>query len=171
MLPCSTTSNPARRGWSSISRFLVANWRDDVVVLDFDDVVHLQREGRHIDLAAIDLDVAVAKPSGARRRGCWRNRGDNTTLSRRVSRICSICSPVTPRRLQRLLINAAELALQQAVVIAELLLLDQAEAVIGVLAAGLRAVNAGTVVAAFQIFVGPKIGMPNRRLMRTRGPV
>src|SRR5215468_7559607 len=53
---------------------------------------------------------------------------------------------------QRLLVNATELAFEQAVVITELLLLDEAEAVIGVLAAGLRAMHARTVIAAFQIF-------------------
>ncbi len=38
------------------------------------------------------------------------------------------------------------------VVVAELLLLDQAEAVIGVLATGLGAMNAGAVIAALEIF-------------------
>ena len=56
--------------------------------------------------------------------------------------------------LQGALINAAELAFQQAVVIAQLLLLDQAEAVVGVLAAGLRAVHAGAVIAALEVFRG-----------------
>ena len=44
----------------ALSRFFVANWRDDVGVLDLDDVVHLQAEGRDVHLAAVDLDVAVA---------------------------------------------------------------------------------------------------------------
>ena len=48
--------------------------------------------------------------------------------------------------------NAAKLALEQAVLVTELLLLDEADGVIGVLAAGLGAVHAGTVVAAFQSF-------------------
>ena len=50
------------------------------------------------------------------------------------------------------LINAAKLALHQTVIITQLLLLDQAEAVIGVLAAGLRAMHARTVISTFQIF-------------------
>src|SRR4029077_6183671 len=53
---------------------------------------------------------------------------------------------------QRFFINTTELFFHQAVVIAELLLLDQPQAVIGVLAARLRAMDAGTVVAAFKIF-------------------
>ena len=53
---------------------------------------------------------------------------------------------------QRFFIDAAKLLFHQAVEITELLLLDQAEAVIGVLAARLRAVDAGAVVAAFKIF-------------------
>ena len=59
---------------------------------------------------------------------------------------------MTPRRFRARLVDAAELALQQAVVIAQLLLLDQTQAVIGVLAAGLRAVHAGAVIAALEIF-------------------
>src|SRR5690242_11674185 len=51
-------------------------------------------------------------------------------------------------------IHATELAFEQAVVVAELLLFNQSQTVIGVLAAGFRAMNAGTVIAAFQIFGG-----------------
>jgi hypothetical protein len=55
--------------------------------------------------------------------------------------------------LEGALIDAAELAFHQAVEIAQLLLLDQAQAVFGVLAAGLGSVNARAVIAAFQVFV------------------
>src|ERR1039457_6416100 len=51
---------------------------------------------------------------------------------------------------QGFFIDAAELAFHQAVVIPEFLLFDQTEAVIGVLAAGFRAVNARTIIAALQ---------------------
>ena len=51
-----------------------------------------------------------------------------------------------------LLIDAAKLLLHQTVVITELLLLDQPQTVVRGLATGLRAVDAGTVVAAFKIF-------------------
>ncbi len=44
----------------AISRFLVANWRDTFEFLTSIDVVHLEAEGRDVDLAAVHLDVAVA---------------------------------------------------------------------------------------------------------------
>src|SRR5665213_379994 len=53
---------------------------------------------------------------------------------------------------QRLFINTAKLLLHQTVVITQLLLLVQAFAVFGGLATRLRPVDAGTVVAAFEIF-------------------
>src|SRR5690349_3473055 len=56
--------------------------------------------------------------------------------------------------LERLFVNAPELLLHQTVVITKLLLLDEAKAVVRHLAAGLRAVDTGTVVAAFEILRG-----------------
>jgi hypothetical protein len=54
--------------------------------------------------------------------------------------------------LERLFINAAKLAFEEAVIITELLLFDQAEAVIGVLAARLGTMHAGAIIAALKIF-------------------
>ena len=55
---------------------------------------------------------------------------------------------------QRFFIHPAELPFNQAVVILELLLLNQAFAIFGGFAAGLRAMHAGTIIAAFEIFRG-----------------
>src|SRR5437667_3054009 len=60
--------------------------------------------------------------------------------------------------LEGALINSAELPLHQAVVIAQLLLFDQTQTIIGVLAARLGAMDAGAVVAALQIFRGAEDG-------------
>src|SRR6266404_6182442 len=60
--------------------------------------------------------------------------------------------------LQSAFIHAPKLALQKAVVIPELLFLDQTQSIIGVLAARLGAVNARTVTAALEILRGPKNG-------------
>src|SRR5260370_1270408 len=60
--------------------------------------------------------------------------------------------------LQGALIHAPELTLQKPVVIPEFLFLDQAQAVVGVFGAPLRAVNAGAVAAALEILRGPEDG-------------
>jgi hypothetical protein len=56
--------------------------------------------------------------------------------------------------LERALIYTPELPFHEAVIITQLLLLDQTEAVIGMLAARLGAVHAGTVIPALKIFRG-----------------
>jgi len=56
------------------------------------------------------------------------------------------------------LVDATELAFEKAVVVTEFLLLNQAETVIGMLAARLRTVNAGSIVAPFEIFGRAKDG-------------
>jgi len=48
--------------------------------------------------------------------------------------------------------DAVELALHQTVVVTELLLLIQTEGIIGFLAAGLRAMHAGSVILALEVF-------------------
>ena len=65
---------------------------------------------------------------------------------------------MTPRRLQRDLVIAAELALEQAVHEAELLLLAEGGGVFGLLAAALVAVHAGRIIAAFERLVGAEEG-------------
>jgi hypothetical protein len=54
---------------------------------------------------------------------------------------------------ERAFIDAAELAFHQAVEIAELLLLNESQSVIGMLAARLGPVDAGAIIAAFQVFI------------------
>src|SRR5437870_12875342 len=55
-------------------------------------------------------------------------------------------------------INTAKLPLQQAIIVTQLLLLNETQTVIGVLAAGLWTVHTGAVIAALQIFGGAKDG-------------
>src|SRR5262249_33513492 len=54
--------------------------------------------------------------------------------------------------LERAFIHATKLTFEKAVVVVQLLLLDQAEAVIGVLAARFGTVDAWPIIAAFEIF-------------------
>src|SRR5437870_8694550 len=60
--------------------------------------------------------------------------------------------------LERAFVNTAKLPLQQPVVVTQLLLLDEPQTIIGVLAAGLGAVDARAIIAALQIFGGAKDG-------------
>src|SRR5207247_6943724 len=62
------------------------------------------------------------------------------------------CFAGYPAPLQGAFIDAAKLAFKQAVVIAKLLLLNQAEGVIGMFAARLRAMNTRAIIAPLQIF-------------------
>src|SRR6185312_1359143 len=108
---------------------------------------------RHVHLAAIHLDMAVRNHltrSGARVR---ETEMENHVVETRLENLQHLLARNTTA-LQSLLVNTTELAFEQAVIITELLLFDQAETVIGVLAAGLRAMNARTIIAAFQIFRG-----------------
>ena len=134
-----------------ISRFLVANWRETLLFFDVDDVVHLERAGRNVDLAAIDLDVAVRNHLPRGGAGVRKTEVINHVVEARLQNLQHLFAR-DATAFQRLFVNAAELALHQTVIVTELLLLDQAEAVIGVLAAGLGAMHAGTVIAAFEIF-------------------
>ena len=135
----------------AISRFFVANWRDTLEFLTLDHVVHLEAEGRDVHLAAIDGDVAVRNHLA--RRGARVRKAEviNHVVEARLQNLQHLFAG-DAAAFQRLFIDAAELAFEQAVVITQLLLLDQTQAVIGVFAARLRAVNAGTVVAALKIF-------------------
>src|SRR5262249_12438270 len=54
--------------------------------------------------------------------------------------------------LQSAFINTTELALEQAIIIAELLLFDQAKAVISMFPPGLWTMNTGAIVTALKVF-------------------
>src|SRR5690348_7913066 len=58
--------------------------------------------------------------------------------------------------LEGALVDTAELPLHQAIIVTKLLLFDEAKPVIGVLAAGLGAMNARAIVAALQVLSGAK---------------
>ena len=81
-------------------------------------------------------------------------------LSRRVSRSCSKRLAGDAARAQRSLEIAAELALEQAVHEAELLLFAEGGGVFGLLAAAFVAVHAGRIIAAFESLVGAEKGTP-----------
>src|SRR5262249_36614122 len=108
---------------------------------------------RHVDLAAIHLDVAMRNHLARSGAGVGKAKVENHVVETRLENLQHLLTGNTTAA-QCLLVNATELALEQTVVVTELLLLDEAEAVIGVLGAGLRAVHARTVIAAFQIFRG-----------------
>ena len=119
----------------AISRFLVANWRDTLVFLTLDHVVHLQGVRRDADLAAVDRDVAVRNHLARRGAGVRKAEVKNHVVQARLQNLQHLFAG-DAAALQRLFIDAAELAFQQAVVITELLLLNQTEAVIGVSCGG-----------------------------------
>ena len=79
---------------------------------------------------------------------------------------------MTPRRLDAILKIAAELLLEDAVLVAQLLLLPECHGVFGLLPARtFWPVHAGAVVFAFKRFRGAKSATPKRRLMLDLGPV
>ena len=147
-------SNESQSGTArlaALSRFLVGQLPRGIGILDLNDVVDLEAEGRNVDLAAVDLHVAMGHqlPGGRARIG-------------EAEMISDIVQPGL-QDLQHLLagnstapesafVNAPELALEQAVVIAELLFLNQTQTVIGVLATRLRAMHAGAVIAPLEVF-------------------
>jgi len=101
---------------------------------DLDYVVHLQPIGRNIDLAGIDSDVAMADqlPGGGAGIG-------------KTQMITDIVQPGF-QNLQHLLagnatafqgafVNAAELAFEQAIIVAQFLFLDQPQGIVGLFAA------------------------------------
>jgi hypothetical protein len=104
------------------------------------------------DLAAVHQDVTMVDELTGGSDGSCRSRAWKTTLSKRVSKICSIvlagdtaaCAAPFHRR------RGTGFSMQ-AVVIAELLLLDQAFAVFGGACGGTWAMDTGTIVAAFEI--------------------
>ncbi len=133
------------------SRFLVANLPRHVGILDFDGVVHLEPAGRHIDLAAVDVDVAVGDHLAGGGAGVGKTELIHHVVQAGFENLQHLLAG-DAAALQRLFIHAAELALHQPVIIAQFLLFDQTQAVIGGLAAGFGAVNAGAIIAAFQVF-------------------
>src|ERR1035441_1259073 len=120
-------------------------------ILDLYNVVHLEAKRRNIDLAPIDLHVPMRHqlPGGRARIGETEMIGDIVQPGLQNLQHVFARNPSAP---QRAFVNASELALEQAIIITKLLLLNQAQPIVGVLAARLRAMHARTVIAALEVF-------------------
>ena len=104
-----------------------------------------------LDLAAVDRNVAVANHLARGGAGVGKAEVINDVVEARLQNLQHLLAGDTATA-QRFFINAAKLAFHQTVEITELLFLNQAEAIIGGLAAGFRAMDAGAVIAALKIF-------------------
>src|SRR3989442_1475618 len=120
-------------------------------ILDLDHVIHLQTKGRNIDLAAIHFHMAVTDQLASGCAGVRKTEMVANIIQARLQNLQHLFAG-DATALQGALIDTAELALEQTIIIPQLLLLDQPETVIRVFAARFRAVNTGAVVAAFEIF-------------------
>src|SRR5881628_1331607 len=132
----------------ALSRFLVAIWRARVV-LHFDGVVDLHREGGDADFSAVDLDMAVADELSGRGARVGEAKVVDNVVQTRLQDLEHLLAG-DAAALEGPLVHAAKLPLHQPVEIAKLLLFQQTHAVVGGLAAGLWAVHARAVITALE---------------------
>ena len=121
-------------------------------VLDRDFVAGLHIEGRDIDVAAVDLHVAVRNElaRGAARIG--EAEAENDVVEPRLEQLQQRLTG-NAALAQRALENAAELPLEQAVLVTKLLLFAERDGVIGLFAAGtFRAVHARRIIFPLERF-------------------
>src|SRR6185503_17812360 len=121
------------------------------VVLHFDGVVHFDRVGGDADLSAVHLNVAMPDQLAGGGAGVSDAKVVDDIVEARLENLKHLLAGHTAA-LEGAFVHAAELAFHQPVVIPELLLFQQAQAVVSGLAAGFGAVHARAVVAALEIF-------------------
>ena len=151
---------------------LAGSWRDSYA----NHVADVHQIAGNVDAPAVDRDVAVANqlpglsPARAKASRC------TTLSSRRSSRLIS-ASPVLPLPLTAALVILAELPFQHAVVVLDLLLFAQVDAVIGELAAaGLCMPGGDSRRSMAHLGVSQRVPLrnnfnPSRRQRRQTGPV
>jgi len=122
-------------------------------ILDFDGVVHFEAKGGDVDFAAVDPDMAMGNQLAGSGPGIGKAQVVANVVETGFEDLQHLFAG-DAAAFEGAFVNAAELAFEQAVIIAELLLFNQAEAVVGVFPAGLRAMNTGAVVAALEVFAG-----------------